>query len=68
MEFENGRTSCLQEVFPKTLGHSEPFTFAFLGASTPWVYALAVALAEKGHATAAIALYDWGDLRRLRPS
>ena len=68
MEFEPGRTSCLQEVFPKTSGHSEPFTFAFLGASTPWVYALAVALAEKGHATAAIALYDWGDLRRLRPS
>jgi teichuronic acid biosynthesis glycosyltransferase TuaH len=39
-----------------------------LGASTPWVYALAVALAEKGHPTAAIALYDWGDLHRLRPS
>ena len=68
MEFEPGRTSCLPEVFPRTSGHSEPLTFAFLGASTPWVYALAVALAEKGHATTAIALYDWGDLRRLRPS
>jgi teichuronic acid biosynthesis glycosyltransferase TuaH len=69
LEFEPGpRTSCLPEVFRKTSGHSEPFTFAFLGASTPWVYALAVALAEKGHATAAIALYDWGDIRHPRPS
>ena len=48
--------------------HSEPLTFGFLGASTPWVYALAVALAERGHATAAIALYDWQNLCRLRPS
>lgn len=68
LEFEPRRTSCLPELFPKTSGHSEPFTFAFLGASAPWVYALAVALAEKGHATAAIALYDWGDIRHLRPS
>jgi teichuronic acid biosynthesis glycosyltransferase TuaH len=68
LEFKPGRTSCLPEVFPKTSGPSEPLTFAFLGASTPWVYALAVALAEKGHATAAVAVYDWGDLRRLRPS
>ena len=68
LKFKPGRTSCLPEVFPKTSGPSEPLTFAFLGASTPWVYALAVALAEKGHATAAVAVYDWGDLRRMRPS
>ena len=68
LEFEPRPTSCLAEVFPKTSGHSERLTFAFLGASTPWVYALAVALAEKGHATAAIALYHWGDLRQTRPS
>jgi hypothetical protein len=68
MGVELGRTSCLPEVFPRPSGNSEPLAFAFLGASTPWVYALAVALAEKGHATAAIAAYDWGDLYRLRPS
>jgi teichuronic acid biosynthesis glycosyltransferase TuaH len=52
MGVELGRTSCLPEVFPRPSGNSEPLAFAFLGASTPWVYALAVALAEKGHATA----------------
>jgi glycosyltransferase involved in cell wall biosynthesis len=67
LEFEPRRTSCFAEV-PKASGHSERLTFAFLGASTPWVYALAVALAEKGHPTAAIALDDWGDLHQLRPS
>jgi len=40
---------------------------AFLGANTPWVYALAVALAQRGCSIAAISPYDWPNYRRLRP-
>ena len=53
---------------PKNVRSVRTFYLRYLGASTPWVYALAVALAEKGHATAAIGVDHWGDLRRLRPS
>jgi glycosyltransferase involved in cell wall biosynthesis len=42
-------------------------SFLFLSASTPWVYALAEALA-KNHPTHATYLYDWLTYRRLRPT
>ena len=45
-------------------GHS----FLFPSANTPWVYGLAEALAEQGHPTAAVALYDWGTYARFRPA
>lgn len=40
----------------------------FLGANTPWVYALAEALAASGHRVTAVATYDSTNFRRLRPS
>ena len=39
----------------------------FLGANTPWVYALASALSED-RSVAAVAVYDRSNYRRLRPS
>ena len=44
-----------------------PDPLVFLGANTPWVYALARACAEHGHPTTAVATYDWLTYRRLRP-
>lgn len=40
---------------------------AILGANTPWVYALAAALADRGHPVRAIAAFDAGNFRRLQP-
>jgi len=42
-------------------------SFLFLSANTPWVYALAEALA-KNQATHATYFYDWLNYRRLRPT
>jgi teichuronic acid biosynthesis glycosyltransferase TuaH len=42
-------------------------SFLFLSANTPWVYALAEALA-KNHATYATYFYDWLNYRRLQPT
>jgi glycosyltransferase involved in cell wall biosynthesis len=42
-------------------------SFLFLSANTPWVYALAEALA-KNHATHTTYFYDWLNYRRLRPT
>ncbi|MGB5962082.1 MAG: hypothetical protein WBG73_15545 [Coleofasciculaceae cyanobacterium] len=42
-------------------------SFLFLSANTPWVYALAEALA-KNHTTHATYFYDWLTYRRLRPT
>lgn len=42
-------------------------SFLFLSANTPWVYALAEALA-KNHPTHATYFYDWLTYRRLRPT
>jgi hypothetical protein len=44
----------------KRQGISNLLPSRFWGQAPLGFYALAVALAEKGHATAAIALYDWG--------
>ena len=51
----------------KTSPNAAPLSFAVLGANTPWVYALAVALAEQGCSTVAISPYDWANYLRLRP-
>jgi len=40
----------------------------FLGANTPWVYALAESLATGGQQVTAIATFDSRNFRRLRPS
>lgn len=42
-------------------------SFLVLSASTPWVYALAEALAQT-HPTHAVRFYDWRNYVRLRPS
>jgi len=39
----------------------------FLGAGTPWVYALAEALANQGHQVGAIAPFDTRTFKRLQP-
>lgn len=44
-----------------------PYSFLFLVANTPWVYALAEALGNK-YPTHAIRFYDWRNYRRLRPT
>ena len=45
----------------------EPAAFLFLGANTPWVYALAAALAASHHPTTGIAAYDFLTYHRGRP-
>lgn len=65
--WSSSSAASLPEVFPKASGNSEPLSFVFLGANTAWVYALAVALAQRGCSTAAISPYDWRNFRRLRP-
>jgi teichuronic acid biosynthesis glycosyltransferase TuaH len=62
-----GSRSWFTEVLLNRPSDPEHPAFAFLGANTPWVYALAVALAQRGSSTAAISPYDWLNYHRLRP-
>src|SRR5262245_40547466 len=41
--------------------------FLVASANTPWVYGLAETLAERGHPSAAVTLYDWRNYRQIQP-